>query len=64
MIHESRLAIYTLVYNSGKMWLTLMFADFVLAIDVVNADRFRLCGVAICASCKKLCVCGRVCVTH
>ena len=63
MIHESRLAIYTLVYNSGKTWL-MWFAHLVLAIDVVNADRFRLCGVVICAGCKKLCVCGRVCVTH
>ena len=41
MIHESRLAIYTLVYNSGKMWLTLKFADVVLIIDVDNADRFK-----------------------
>ena len=60
MIHESRLAIF--MYNCGKMWLTLKFADFVLAIDVDNADRFRLCGVAICAGCKKLwaCVCNTV----
>ena len=62
MIHEGRLAIY--MYKCGKMWLTLKFADFVLAIDVDNADRFRLCGVVICAGCKKLCVCGHVCVTH
>ena len=47
MIHEGGLAIY--MYKCGEMWLTLKFADFVLAIDVDNADRFRLCGVVICA---------------
>ena len=41
LILDSRLAIYTLVYNSEKMWLTLKFAELVLAIDVVNADRFK-----------------------
>ena len=41
MILESRLDIYTSVYNSRKIWLTLKFANAVLAIDVVNADRFK-----------------------